>query len=213
VLSHLQIIVEQEAGQLYMAADGNITFRPRTWYEGGITPAETWGPGVGERRYDDLQISYDDAYLWNDARVTRQGGVTQRSTDSTSISDYGQLTLTRSTLHVDDNEALNTAEWLIDLYADTEPRIDRMVVHPQKENTAVWAEVLLADINRAWTVKFDPPGAGTTYDVDVVVQGVDHTIVPGFWEMVFYLRTLGAAETLTYWLVGSEQLDTGTRLA
>ena len=123
------------------------------------------------------------------------------------------MTLTRSTMHTDDNEALNTAEWLVDLYADVDPRIESMVVHPQKESTAIWAELLLADINRAYTVKFDPPGSGDTYNKTVVVQGVNHTIVPGFWETVFFFRTLNTAETLDYWILGTSQLDTETRLA
>ena len=96
-----------------MSGSGDVTFRNRVNFAGGISPTITFGVGGGESEYVSVTPAYDAKYLWNDVRVTRRGGTEQSVTDATSITNHTQRTLPRTTEHANDNEALNTAEWLL----------------------------------------------------------------------------------------------------
>ena len=151
--------------------------------------------------------------MWNDVRVTRRGGTEQAVTDATSITNHTQRTLARTTEHANDNEALNTAEWLLAANKDVLVRVDGLSVTPQQDPTDLFPIILGAKFDTAWTVKIDPPGAGTNLDQDVVVQGIRHDITPSFWQSTFSTRRLASVETASYWILGTSLLDTGTRLA
>lgn len=213
-LTHMQQLVDGEAGALFMSAAGDVVFRNRVNFAGGLSPAATFGPGSTELNYRAVTPAYDSKFLWNDVRVTRAGGTEQIATSTGSIDKFGQRTLTRASLNSDDSEALNVAEWLRDKYDDVQVRVESLQVRPRdRTGPDLWPTVLGTDFDDSLTVKIDPPGAGDTLNQDVAAQGVRHTFTPLAWDTKFLTRTLTTRETDGYWIVGTSTLDVGTRLA
>ena len=205
-LAHLQNIAAGEAGVLWMSGSGDVTFRNRVNYS-GLSSSATFGPLSSDSDYAEIIPAYDDKFLWNDVRVTRTGGVEQTAADATADTNHGTRTLPILTENENDNEALNTAEWVLAQFKDVVVRVDGLVVKPVGDPADLWPIVLGVDFDKAWTVKIDPPGSGTELDQLVAVQGIQHTITPGEWVSTFKTRRLAPVESATYFVLDTDVLD------
>lgn len=212
-LDHLRAVARTEVGQFFIAADGDATFRNRVDVSGGITPSITFGQGGSELGYRDIVVSYDDDFLWNESRVTREGGTEQVASDATSQADYGTRSLSRSgELMVDDNAALNVAEWEVGKFKDVKTRVDQLSFQPRSDPSNLWTVALNTDLRTPVTVKLTPP-AGDTLDVDCTVEQVAHSVSPKSWTTTWMLAPISALESTSFWVLGTSLLDTGSVLA
>ncbi len=207
-------LLKAEIGHLYIAGDGDATFKNRVTFASATSQA-TYDPGTS-LDYEEITLSYDRDTLYNEATVTPQTGTAQTKTDTTSQTDHGPRTFPAGDDEgiISEPYALNVAEWLVGKHKDVQVRVTGFEVHPEKDQANLYVEVLGRELLEVITVKYDPPGAGTTLDQLVAVQSVQHAILPGSWVTTYTCFPLSAFEILDYWVLDtSDDLDTNTVLA
>ena len=206
-------LLKAEVGHLFIAGDGDATFKNRTAFS-ALTSQATYDPGTS-LDYEEITLTYDEDTLYNEATVTGQTGSAQTSTDTTSETDHGPHSFPTGNdgAIIGPPHALNVAEWIVGIHKDVLVRVTGFVVHPEKDQANLYVEVLGRELLELVTVKYDPPGAGTTLDQVVAIQSVAHTIIPGSLVTVFTCFPLSAFETTDYWVLGTSLLDSTAILA
>jgi hypothetical protein len=192
-------------GGLYARGDGVIKFENRQYRIVSETNTRTtFGDGTGEVGYVDLEPDYNDDFLANDARVTPSSGTMQTATDATSKADYGPRVVSKDLrLMASDAEALSLAQYLRDKYKDPDLTVPGIAVFGS------WDQSLARDLSHHVTVVRRPPGGGSIVK-ELYIEGVEDAAAPGRCELKF---SLSPANTSSYWVLGTSQLGTGTRLA
>lgn len=207
-------LLKAEVGHLYIAGDGKATFKNRVAFT-ALTSQATYDPGTN-LDYKEITLSYDKDTLYNEATVTPQTGAAQTSTDTTSETDHGPHSFPTGNdgAIIGPPHALNVAEWLVGIHKDVLVRVTGFEVHPEKDQANLYPEVLGRELLELVTVKYDPPGSGTTLNQIVAIQSVSHTIIPGSWVTTYTCFPLSAFETVDYWVLDTaNDLDTDTILA
>lgn len=207
-LSYLQEVADAEGGGgLYARGDGVIKFENRQYRTvSEHNTRTTFGDGAGEVGYTQLEPDYDDEFLSNDVRVTPSSSTMQTATDATSKTDYGPRVLSKDLkLMASDAEALSLAQYLRDKYKSPDLRVPAVAV----SDPAQWAQTLARDLSHHVTVIRRPPGGGAIVK-ELYVEGVEDSAAPGKCEVKF---NLSPADLSTYWVLGTAQLGTDTRLA
>jgi len=210
--SLLTAAVAAEQGHFFVAGDGDATFKNRTALS-GLSSQATYGPGGGELRYQTIDPLFDDDLLTNEAEVTGATGAAQTASDATSKTDHGPHgeALTSSSILAAD-EALNVAEWIVGRNKDVATRITGFSVDPERDPANQWPEILGRELLELVTVKLDPPGADSLNQL-VAVEHINHEVTASDWITSFGCHPLSTFDSQTYWILGTSQLDTGTRLA
>jgi hypothetical protein len=216
-LSHMRDVAQCDFGTVFLSANGNVTYHTRTHFSGVTTPQAVFGGGSTELPFVDIVPVYNDDYLWNEAKITRSTtgtAVTQESEDTGSIDSNWRRTFPFTGPFSNDNEALNLAEWMVDVYANITPRLESLTVVPRSD-TDLWPQVLDLDLRDLVRVKHNPIGSGSNFNEVVSVEGISHVFTPGKeWVTSYTLGPLSTRETMGYWQVGStDDLGTGTVLA
>ena len=207
-LDHLLDVAEAEAGCLFMGSDGSVVFQNRV-AQSGATPTITWD-GTGD--YSDITFAYDDSVLFNDIRIAREDGAQVTYVNTTSVAAHGRRVLTRDVMPMgNDAEVLNVAEWLSGLFGDQRLRITGLRVKPLKAQTLL-EQCLDLELRDTITVQHTPP-AGDSLDVDCAVEQIVHDFTPGDWTTTLVVVPLTTIETQSYWILGTSELGTSTRLA
>jgi len=208
-LAHLLDVAEAEAGALFMGPDGKVVFLNRV-AQSGVTPSVTYD-GVDD--YSAIDFAYDDSVLFNDIRVAREDGAQVTYVNQTSVDAHGRRVLTRDVMPMgNDGEVLNVAEWLSALFGNQRLRITGLKFKPLKDTTLL-EQVLGFDLRDSVTVQHDPPGGGTDLDVDCAIEQIRHSWSPGDWTTEWSVVPLTTIETQGYWILGTSELGTSTRLA
>lgn len=210
-LSELYITSDSEIGELYINASGKVVFRNRQAIftdTKSINVQAKFGDGgekAGELQYHDVEISYDDQQIVNQARISRVGGTEQVASDATSIAEYLTHTMERSDLIVaSDAEALSYAQWMVSLGKDPELRFDSLILRPQKDEDALFPQVLVREIGDRISAKRSPVGGGDTIYRELFIRGIEHTIQQYFWETKFSLQ--GASKAGSFLTLGHATL-------
>ena len=162
-LTALQTVVDTEAGQHFVAADGTIVFQART---NRYNPASTlaFGENAGEVPYQSAQFDFDPTRVANDIQITGTfGRAVYTASDATSQNDYGQIGLQRDVNSLDPNELQDAADYLAYQNAQPATRLEQLPVDVGS-NPALWANLLPLDLGACVTVNRRPP-AGTTKQV------------------------------------------------
>jgi hypothetical protein len=137
--------------------------------------------------YYSVDFAFDDQLVLNDVSITRLGGVPQIVTDQPSIETYFYKSGQRTDLLMEtDAEALDQAQMLVASRKDANLRIDSMTLNLNSDidetNTLV---NLSLDIYTLINITKAMPG-GSTITREVFVQGVNHDIAPGRWNVTVY---------------------------
>lgn len=215
MLETAQRIAETEYGEIFVAKGGKFTFRDRHDRILETSSSATFGDGGGsELPYADLGVSYDDSEIYNDIRITREGGTEQRSYDQASIDAYLGRTLNRdNTLHATDNDARAQADFLRGRYSQPRLRIHSMKLVPEAAPSSLWPKALGLELGQRITIKRRPPGTGTLTQ-DSYIESIAHSYSasPKQWTTNM---GVSAAENYEYWVLGDSVrslLGTSTRL-
>src|SRR5262249_40648908 len=114
-LQHFQNAADVENGLFFMGAGGKATFHNRYYLQTNSPTSQGTFDDVAGAALPWLSVtsSYDDSQIWNEARVTRTGGVEQVATDSASQAAYFTRTLVRNLPLLSDGEALSLAQYLV----------------------------------------------------------------------------------------------------
>lgn len=192
VLQAIQTVELSEFGAFFMARDGRARFLdrdtvaefsdalPRNYSDIAPLPINTYP-------YKFVDFAYDDQLILNDVTVTRLGGTPQTVIDQPSIDIYSYKSGQRSDLLIQtDAESLDQAQMLVASRKDANLRIDSMTLNLNsdidEENTVI---NLSLDIYTLINITKSMPG-GSSITRELFVQGVNHDITPGNWNITVY---------------------------
>jgi hypothetical protein len=189
LLDALKEVETAEQGRLFMSVDGKIRFIDRNAEGSGtfITSQATFSdnPGIGEIKYSDIVLTYDDRYIFNEVTVTQPNGTSYTESDSTSQGKYFKRTLEVDNFIADDGYyTANTAIYKIQQYKDPQMRIDQMTVNPRRA-VAYQSPCVTLDIGDRITVERTPQDVGAQIVKTLIVEGVKHSITRDKWVVTF----------------------------
>jgi len=206
-LAHLLDVAESEVGVLFMGGDGKVVFRNRVAMSAIVSAATFDGTD-----YQEIGLRYDDSILYNDIRVAREDGIQVTFVNTTSVAEHGRRVLTRDVMPMgNDPEVLNVAEWLSTLFGSQRLRIEGLKFKPLKDTTLM-ASMLNLDLRDAVTIQMTPPGVDPLSQLSAI-EHIRHEIRPQDWTTVWSVIPLTDLEQREFWILGTSELDTETRLA
>ena len=174
-MTHLFLVQESELGTFYIAGNGDVIFEDRKHrYVAPHTVSQAiFGDDLGENFYSDLVPEYDDEFIFNDIRITREGGTQQVAADAASKITYGTRTYSKTGLLItSDAEAEGQAGWKLKLYKDPALRARSLKVQGERDPDRLWPKVLGYDISTRITVRRNE----ASIDEDYFIEGVSHQI-------------------------------------
>ena len=193
-LQHLQDVTLSENGLLFMEADGSVVFLGRQLrYVPPYSESQAlFGDATGELPYVSLVFEADDRSIYNDVRVTRQGGATQTVADATSQGQYFPRTLTRTLLITSDAEASDAANWLLSRYKQPIPRISQMMLDLEIDANNLCPQLMVREIGDKITVRRRPPSGGPMIEQVSRIEGISHhyAITEGVWQTTWNLSAV-----------------------
>ena len=133
--------------------------------------------------------------------------------DATSITTFGEYRLELAATFYNNPEARNVAEWHVLRLKDVKTRIRGLTIFPQFDEDNSYPQVLGRELRDAVVVKFQPPGGGDPVNQEVTVEAIRHDVTATTWVTNWELYPLAAVETNEFWILGTSELDTETRLA
>lgn len=155
---------ETPLGRFYFDDVGNPAYLP---FDAIVTPLAVFGDAAGEIPYDSLDLDYDDQ-LYNQATVTRDGGLAQTRTDVASIAAYGGVRAHDETglIISRDTDAQLIAQTIIDEYAQPLKRV--AVIGLNGSDQRARTQILSRQVGDAIRVR--RRGEGGTPSVDVITR-------------------------------------------
>jgi hypothetical protein len=187
VLQAIQTVEQSEFGAFFMARNGEAKFLSRDYvskladftvrdYSDIVSPTNF--------TYSNVDFAFDDQLILNDVTVTRVGGTPQNASSAESIATYFTKSGQRSDILVEtDAESLDQAETLLVARKDSDIRIDSMslnLIAPLTEFEVL--ANLSMDIYTLINITKTMAG-GSTITRELFVQGVQHDVSPGIWNM------------------------------
>jgi hypothetical protein len=217
-LEAMREVEATEAGVLFCAGDGDLTFHNRT-RRYNVAPALTLPASQ-----IDAGASFpgDDFGLVNDMTISRAGASPARSVNQTSIDEFGLYRDQTDIISAADGDAQAMADWRVAAYGTPRVRIPNVTVEVAKleaNNPSLVAGILAATIGTKLRLSSLPAGAPAA-TLDVFVEGwteqIDGVVS---WQIVFNTSPGDATSELqsgTVWDLGTaglSELGTTTFLA
>lgn len=225
-LSYMQSIESTEMGALFVDPSGNLTFLDRHYI---ITAtAATVSNGTFSNRPSDIASgafaylaglvpALDDTDLWNDVPGQRNGGVLQRTQNTTSIKYYLRRTLTGYTgqLQTTDAEVLAQTQWLCQMYSTPYTRCRSLTLSSVTDSGRNLQQMLGRAIFDRITLVWNPiDGSSVYFNQPSLIESIQHTVTQQQWITTW---GLSPAETQQHWMVLNDptrgQLSTNNQLA
>ena len=158
----------------------------------------------------DLAFTANDAYLVNEAEITRSGGGPYTAVESASQAEYGRYRLAKTLYLEDDDQALALADWLA--YRDATPsaRAGTLVINQTaKAATVSLATMLGLDVDDLVTLS-PLPATAPASSVQLFIDGLAGAI-GDMWEVAFATSPVGVLNDT--FLIDSSQLNGSDVLA
>lgn len=187
VLQAIQTVEQSEFGAFFMSRSGEARFLDRTAVSeaADFTARDFSDTGApGTLTYSNLDFAFDDQLILNDVTVTRVGGTPQNASSAESIATYFKKSGQRSDILVQtDAESLDQAETLVNARKDSDIRIESMTLNLLSPGTEFETLANLSmDIYTLINIEKLMSG-GSTIIRELFVQGVQHDVRPGIWNM------------------------------
>ena len=188
-LDALKEVEVAEPGRLFMSVDGKIRFIDRNAEGAGnfITSQATFSdnPGVGEIKYADIVLTFDDRYIFNEITVTQPDNSSYTSADTTSQGKYFKRALNIDNFIADAAYFLvNTSLYRLAQYKDPQMRIDEMSVNVRRD-LAYQSPCVTLDIGDRITVERTPQDVGAQITKSLIIEGIKHSITRDNWVVTF----------------------------
>lgn len=174
-LEYLQDVERSEQGQLFIAKNGDLTFRGRldaTPTSGSITTFADDGTGIPFRT---VLVNYGTELLVNTASVSSDAG-TASSQNARSRTAYGISAESVETLVNSVAQLQNLADFIVAKYADPEYRFSGVDLNLDKMTAPNRAAVLGLEIGDIILIKFTPNNVGAAIEQYGQIIRVDHDI-------------------------------------
>lgn len=196
VATYTQLISRTEGGRIFIAADGNLTFRNRYETQTTTGALKFADDGTGVPFYG-LSVAVGSELLYNRSLITRTGGSEQAADNTSSQDSYGVRTLAYTGLLFNsDSDSLNFAQYLVSRYGTPEVRISGLAINLHALDATQAGNVVGTELGDVIQVVYSPPGGGTAIDVFAVVDKISHEIGPQHHMVTFGLSATSQAFTL-----------------
>lgn len=157
-LSCLNNVVTTENGNHFVDASGTVRFQGRDFRYTHPTPAFTFGEGVGEYPYEDLQLDFDSTHLASFTEVTQDStGQVFYGKSATAQKKYFMRTMTRDVNVSNPLEAQDAASYLVGRYSKPLTRITMLKLNPGGQ-PALWPVALQLELGMCIAVNRRPFG-------------------------------------------------------
>ena len=172
-MEHLFSVQDSELGLFWIRGDGYAVFQQRG--ARAVAPYDASQATFGDSNYPihSPAFSDDDDRLFNEIRLTREGGTEQVLSDSDSIDDYGLSTLAKTgLLFTSDAIAYLYCTYYLARYKDSALRIKSLTLMPQDPNyeAELWQIALGYELSTRITVIRDE----ADIDAEYFLEGVEH---------------------------------------
>jgi hypothetical protein len=182
LLTACQNVATTENGVFWVGPTGAATFAGREIRYLETTSSYTFGEDVagGEFPYQpDILFDYDPTLIYETVQVTNADGIIAIATPTSPA--YARRFFNRGyqrTVNVlDDNEAIDAANYLLNQHKQPTQRVDKIVLDPVAYPT-LWPLVLTIEIGTRVTVKrrakAGNSGVGLTMSADYYVEKISH---------------------------------------
>lgn len=218
-LSHMQDVECTEGGALYMDVAGKVMFLSRQTLFGNAlytTSQATIGDNTagGDLPFQPAPtMGLDDIDLYNEAAATRQNGNTQITDNASSITAYGRVTWSppATLIGISDTEVLNLTQYIVQKYDTPVERLASITVNLLELITPNTVGTLLTlDLLQRVTVERTVvPGGGSGFSTVLNIEHITETVTVNSWMVEFATAVADPA----WWILGTSQLGTNTRLA
>lgn len=188
-LSVLQNIERSENGLLFMAKNGQLTFKSRhTTFPS--TPSATFSDDGSDVPY--LRVDYinDDNEIYNIVSLERLTGTTQTVQNVASQGKYLIRTLSRSGLYNNsDSDVLDAANFLLGKYSSALIRFDNLIVDLTEATTSNQNTILAREVGDVVQVELTPPGSGSPAQITSleVIDSISYNITPDIFSCSYKL--------------------------
>lgn len=211
-LGVFQAIEATEDGRLFISRDGKLTFHDRH-YQFTATEATvsqmTFTDQIGaDAAMAEFVFDEDDELVINAFRYSRRGGAEQRDEDDgTSIDEFGFREDTKTDLMVGtDNEVRARGQWAMTRWAYPLTRVKKLLVRAQGLTAGQQIDLLSLDLGQMVSVTRTPQDVGDPIEVDLIVEGINHTVRTGEWVVDLYVAP-ALTDALTPFTLGTSELD------
>ena len=188
-LEYLQKVETSEQGALFIAKNGDLTFRSRldaTPTSVGLVTFADDGTGVP---YTSVSVNYGTELLVNTANVTSAAG-TAIAQNARSRTTYGVAEVTIDTLVSTTEQLDNLADFTVSKYADPEYRFDGISMNLDTMGSANKATVLGLELGDVILLKFTPNGVGDPIEQYGQIIAIQHDIEKTRHDMRIGLASL-----------------------
>lgn len=196
IASQLRLAADSERGDLYIGAEGQVTFRDRLsryLSPRSLTPQWVFGDRSDQLNPTSFEPMVNDDLVKNDVHVARAGGTTiVRRDPDVELLPYLWSTYTRTDLTLlDDDQVVQYADFVLRTFGKAPAqRVDSVTFEPDGY-PELWPVVLGARFGDRVTVDFTHPYTGNRYTGDYFIEGIDHDIGSiqhgEKWRTVFHL--------------------------
>jgi hypothetical protein len=196
VLDYLQLVTQSEFGNLFMSADGNLTFRERnsvpTTVDVSISDEIVDGEFTGIP-FIEIQVVYGSEFLYNRIVLTNSDIFPEEAVaeDEDSQTAYGILTYSSTGLlvqNVQDLEDLATS--LLTKYAQPQYRFESVSVDLSQLDETNQNKLINAEIDDIINVRFIPSGVPPAIDQFCRIIGISQNWSLNQKRMTFSLEKL-----------------------
>lgn len=206
-LEYLQLVEQTEQGQLFIAKNGDLTFRSQEASAPSSSDLVAFADTGSGIPFVNAAIDYGSELMANRAVVLSPSG-TAIATDDLSILNYGIIERTYNVLNASTGVLTDIAEYIVQRYADPKLRFSSITVNVDSLNTSDRADVLGLEISDVVSVSFTPNQVGSAIERFGQVIRISHSESPGRHDVTFGLNSL---EFAPFVLDDAEfgKLDTG----
>lgn len=205
VLTYIQECARAEAGYLFVAADGTLTFRSRL----STLNAESEfvlsdDPAAGVPYRDVTQRSSADLLFTRVSGSSETTGVVVEDIDAAAEDEYFVRALDLGTLlTVNDAQTAAIVASYLARFSAPEVRFQTATVNMVAVSAAQVGQVVGLDLTDLVTVERSPLNVGATISKLSLIDGVSHRIVHGSWTVDL---SFSNADTATYLTLDSATL-------
>jgi len=191
ILDLLNNVAAAEGGELYVAADGTLTFRQRYSNANPVSTFELT-PDLGSVRYSALDLE-TGAEVYPQVNVTDSTGALQAARNDTTYLDYtGVLTIDAGEL-LSAEDALALAQYELAIYGSPQTNVRTVEIPVIQEISAHVHDLLSTDLGDAVQVERQfTVGSPLSLTEWYGVEGIEHRIDRGRHNLTF---TLGAKQS------------------
>lgn len=185
VLAYLQACARAEAGYLFVAADGTLTFRERTATLNASTDTTfSDDSDVGIPYLSITQRSAADLLYTRVTATSETTGVEVEAVDAAAGDQYLIRTLPLGTLFsLDDAETQNLTNFYLERFSAPEVRFQSATINVAACTEDQVGEIASLELTDVVTVVRAPLGVGSAIERLSIVDGIRHNITPGSWTV------------------------------